>query len=76
MLIGWSVVMHGAAVGKLQYVGYAIAFAGVTGYTQYKRELAGEEERGKAALERRRLLEDELDIGEDEEDDEGFGSRR
>jgi len=36
-LILWSVFVSGAVVSKLQYVGYAIALVGVTGYSQYKR---------------------------------------
>jgi len=37
LLIAWSVVINGAIVGSLQYVGYAIALSGVTGYSAYKR---------------------------------------
>jgi hypothetical protein len=36
-LIGWSVVISGAIVTKLQYVGYLIALVGVSGYSAYKR---------------------------------------
>lgn len=36
-LIGWSVIVSGAVVTKLQYVGYAVALVGVTGYSAYKR---------------------------------------
>lgn len=76
LLIAWSVTLHGAAVGKLQYVGYAIAFSGVMGYTQYKRELASEEAEQKAHIERRRLLADELDVGEDDDDEYGDAESR
>ena len=40
LLIIWSVVVSGAVVTGLQYVGYAIAFSGVTGYSAYKRAAA------------------------------------
>ena len=36
-LIVWSVLVSGAVVTELQYVGYAVALAGVTGYSSYKR---------------------------------------
>ena len=38
LLIAWSVVMHGALVGSLQYFGYSIAFSGVVAYTAYKHQ--------------------------------------
>jgi len=37
LLIFWSVAVNGAIVGQWQYVGYAIALSGVTGYSSYKR---------------------------------------
>ena len=37
LLILWSVAVSGAIVTPVQYLGYAIAFSGVTGYTAYKR---------------------------------------
>lgn len=70
LLIAWSVAMHGAIVTHMQYVGYAIAFSGVCGYTYYKHNLATQEASAKAELERRRLLEEELDVG-DEDSSEG-----
>ena len=36
-LILWSVVVSGAVVTHLQYFGYALAIAGVSGYSAYKR---------------------------------------
>ena len=39
-LILWSVVVSGAVVTNVQYVGYAVALAGVTAYSAYKRNLA------------------------------------
>ena len=37
LLIAWSVAISGAVVTEVQYLGYAIALAGVTGYSAYKR---------------------------------------
>ena len=37
LLIAYSVLINGAIVGRLQYVGYAVALSGVTGYSAYKR---------------------------------------
>ena len=36
-LILWSVVVSGAVVTKLQYVGYAVVIVGVSAYSAYKR---------------------------------------
>ena len=71
ILIAWSVLMHGAIVGRLQYVGYAIAICGVGGYTAYKHQLTAQEAAAMADLERRRLLHDELDVGDDVDEDDG-----
>ena len=39
-LIAWSVLVSGAVVTPLQYVGYGIALVGVIGYSEYKRRQA------------------------------------
>lgn len=70
LLIVWSVVMHGAMVTGLQYVGYAVAFSGVTGYTAYKRRLQQQEEEAKAELERKRLIAEEVEVGEEMDEEE------
>ena len=73
LLIAWSVVVNGAIVGSLQYVGYAIAFSGVTAYTVYKHQAAQQQAsqpQAKADEERRQLLADELDAGDDPEAEE------
>jgi len=51
LLILWSVIVSGAIVTPTQYMGYAIAFSGVTGYTAYKRsaQLKAAESAAKAA---------------------------
>ena len=71
LLIAWSVLVHGAIVSRVQYVGYAIAFCGVTGYTAYKRQLEAQNAVQKEE-EKRRLLDDddELDVGDDEEEED------
>jgi len=73
LLICWSVVVHGAVVTRWQYVGYAIAFSGVTGYTAFKHQLAAAEAAAKLARaeeEKRQLLDSELDVGDDGADEE------
>lgn len=62
--------MHGAAVSMVQYFGYSIAFSGVTGYTAYKRQLQAQEQAAKQDLERKQLLDEELNTGEDEPDED------
>jgi hypothetical protein len=53
----------------VQYIGYAIAFTGVTGYTEFKRRMASAAAAEKAAQEAERarlrtpLLEDDEDGG-------------
>jgi len=37
LLIVWSVAVSGAIVTPIQYAGYAVAIAGVSGYSRYKR---------------------------------------
>lgn len=70
LLIVWSVVMHGAIVTRTQYMGYSIAFCGVSGYSAYKQSLARQEAAAKQEAEKQQLLQDEMDVedGEDEEE--------
>jgi len=74
LLIAWSVGVNGATVGGWQYFGYALAFAGAMGYTDYKRRLAAAPQ-ATADEERQRLLDDEMDLGEEEASDDGDGWR-
>lgn len=48
LLILWSVFVSGAVVSATQYLGYAVAFSGVTGYTAYKRAMQAKAQEAEA----------------------------
>lgn len=59
LLIFWSVMVSGATVTPVQYFGYALALAGVTGYSNLKRAQQQEKQKvegqGAASVEAERL---------------------
>jgi len=80
LLIGYSVAVSGARVGPMQFSGYAVAFVGVTAYSNHKRSLQAKAQALDAKAERILDGEDaqamrqplvsshELDVDDDDDD--------
>ena len=88
LLISYSVAISGAKVSPIQFTGYAVAFVGVTAYSNHKRSLQAQAHALDAKAERILDGEDansmrqplissqelEKEVDEDDEDEEGGGA--